>query len=183
MSAAIRGTAGLVALALAFGMARASSERVPVAPARVLHVDGAGLDAGWYGADTVGDTLALAGARFGAPPPADAPVLDGDAVRVQDGWVLHEPLPIVVETGLVGRGDIPPQRPPASSDGRAVLAAGGRLALNHATTAELEALPGIGPALAARIVAGRPYRSVDDLDAVRGIGPRTLERLRPWVRP
>jgi competence protein ComEA len=44
-------------------------------------------------------------------------------------------------------------------------------------------LPGIGPALAARIVAGRPYRTVADLDRVRGIGSVKLAALAPLVRP
>lgn len=54
--------------------------------------------------------------------------------------------------------------------------------VNVADVAELTRLPGIGPALAARIVAYReehgPYRSIDDLARVRGIGPATVERLR-----
>lgn len=57
-----------------------------------------------------------------------------------------------------------------------------RLDLNTATPAQLEGLPGIGPALAARIRAARPFRSVDALRDVPGIGPRTLELLRPHVR-
>ncbi|WP_145279804.1 ComEA family DNA-binding protein [Tautonia plasticadhaerens] len=48
--------------------------------------------------------------------------------------------------------------------------------------AELEALPGIGPTLAARIIERRPYRSVEELVEVKGIGLKTLERLRPLVR-
>lgn len=62
----------------------------------------------------------------------------------------------------------------------------GPVDLNAATAAELEALPGIGPALAARIVAWRSangrFTSVDQLDEVSGIGPRVLERLAPRVR-
>ena len=58
-----------------------------------------------------------------------------------------------------------------------------RLDLNLASTGELEGLPGIGPALATRIVEHRrlrgSFRSVEDLLAVRGIGPATLERLKP----
>jgi competence protein ComEA len=42
-------------------------------------------------------------------------------------------------------------------------------------------LPGIGPALARRIIEGRPYRSVDDLERVKGIGKRRLAGLRPLV--
>jgi competence protein ComEA len=53
---------------------------------------------------------------------------------------------------------------------------------NRADEAELRALPGIGPALARRIVDSRrergPFASVDDLRRVKGIGPRTLDRLR-----
>ncbi|MCL4721011.1 MAG: ComEA family DNA-binding protein [Gammaproteobacteria bacterium] len=54
--------------------------------------------------------------------------------------------------------------------------------INTATRAELETLPGIGPALAALIEAGRPYRTVNDLERVKGIGPRTVESLSPYVR-
>ena len=58
--------------------------------------------------------------------------------------------------------------------------------LNTATQAELELLPGIGPALAARIIASRQsdglFEDVDDLDRVPGIGPKTMARLRPLIR-
>jgi competence protein ComEA len=58
--------------------------------------------------------------------------------------------------------------------------------LNTATAAELDALPGIGPVLAGRIVEHRrlhgPFRSVDELLSVHGIGPHLLERLRPALR-
>ncbi|HET6323107.1 MAG TPA: helix-hairpin-helix domain-containing protein, partial [Planctomycetaceae bacterium] len=47
-------------------------------------------------------------------------------------------------------------------------------------------IQGIGDALARRIVADReengPFQSVEDLGRVKGIGPKTLEHLRPWVR-
>jgi competence protein ComEA len=42
-------------------------------------------------------------------------------------------------------------------------------------------LPGVGPALAARIVAARPFAEVDDLRRVRGLRTVLLERLRPLV--
>ena len=56
---------------------------------------------------------------------------------------------------------------------------------NRADAAELASLPGIGPALAQRIVEERargPYKSVDDLLRVNGIGEKTLAKLRPRMR-
>ena len=55
---------------------------------------------------------------------------------------------------------------------------------NRADARALEVLPGIGPARAAAIVAERaraPFRSVDELTRVAGIGPVTLERVAPWL--
>ena len=58
--------------------------------------------------------------------------------------------------------------------------------LNSATVADLDALPGVGPVTAARILEWRAahgrFASVDQLREVSGIGARTFERLRPHVR-
>lgn len=57
-----------------------------------------------------------------------------------------------------------------------------RINLNTASAAELELLPRIGPALSRRIVEDRtangPFRTIEDLDRVRGIGPRTVLNIR-----
>lgn len=91
--------------------------------------------------------------------------------------------------GLPARPTGPARRltaelPSAPAAGRGTHAATEPLDLNEATPAELERLPGIGPALAGRIVAQRteaPFRRVDELERVPGIGPALLERLRPLV--
>jgi competence ComEA-like helix-hairpin-helix protein len=54
------------------------------------------------------------------------------------------------------------------------------LDLNTASKKELQSIKGIGPVLAERIIAGRPYRTVDDLLKVKGIGPKKLENIRPY---
>jgi competence protein ComEA len=64
-----------------------------------------------------------------------------------------------------------------------------RADLNHADLAELRQLPGVGDSLARRIEDHRrrygPFEDVDDLRRVSGVGPATVELLRPrvWVEP
>ncbi len=63
--------------------------------------------------------------------------------------------------------------------------AGGVVNVNTATVEQLQLLPRVGPALAGRIVefreANGPFESIDELVAVRGIGEKSLEKLRPHV--
>ncbi len=66
------------------------------------------------------------------------------------------------------------ERPPPDTNGP--------VNINTATAAELDALPGIGPALAGRVVDWRArkgrFHSIQDLEAVPGIGPALVGRLR-----
>lgn len=79
--------------------------------------------------------------------------------------------------GAVYCVDRVPPAPPLSDERHARL-----IDLNSATPAELELLPRIGPALAGRIVQDRetngPFKSLDDLQRVKGIGPITVQRLK-----
>ncbi|MFL5538234.1 MAG: ComEA family DNA-binding protein [Longimicrobiaceae bacterium] len=88
-------------------------------------------------------------------------------------------------------GPASPLAPPETTPSPAVPAAGpagadGVVDLNRASAEELQRLPGIGPALAARIVAWRtahgPFRSPGELVQVPGIGSKTATRLQPLVR-
>ena len=65
------------------------------------------------------------------------------------------------------------------------VAADGKVNLNTADAATLETLPGVGPAMAARIIAWRDanggFGAIDDLRSITGIGERTFAELEPLV--
>lgn len=156
------------------------STSTAVVPPIVVHVAGHVLAPGVYtvppGARVVDAVRAAGGADASAQPDAinlAQPLHDGDRVYVP---------------GADDSSGVPAGVTPAA--GAAVVPGGteapaGPLDLNTATEQQLDALPGVGPSTAAAIVAHRqangPFASVDDLDAVRGIGPTKLEALRGLV--
>ncbi|MGI9172962.1 MAG: helix-hairpin-helix domain-containing protein [Chthoniobacterales bacterium] len=77
-------------------------------------------------------------------------------------------------------------RPTIATPPRAVVSAPvpekteGKLDVNTATLTELDKLPGIGPVLAGRILAARPFKSAEELRRVQGIGKKKYEKLRPY---
>lgn len=81
---------------------------------------------------------------------------------------------------------VPPAAPAkAAADSVVQAAQAGPIDLNRATETDLKRLPGIGPKIAARILAYRdehgPFATVDALAKVSGIGPRTVAKLKPLV--
>lgn len=128
----------------------------------VVQVDGAVQRPGIYRLPT-GARAADAVQAAGGPSPVADPSGINLARQLRDG----------------DRLTIPPRSAAPS------VSAGRRAALNTATEAELESLPGIGPVLARRIVDHRrhhgPFARLEDLLQVEGIGPKLLERLRPLV--
>ncbi len=137
-----------------------------------------------YASARVNDVIAAAGG-----PQADADLERVDrAAIVRDGQRIYVP--------RVGQKEIPqvlePNGESADQPGLASSkeAPGGssipkRVDLNHASSSELEALPGVGPATAQAILAYRhdhgSFQQVDDLANVKGIGPAKLANLRPHV--
>ena len=116
----------------------------------------------------VADAVDAAGGLLPGTDPASVNL----AALVTDGQQIAVGVP-----GVVGS-------PSTSPDGGGA-GGGGPVDLNTATAQELDALPGIGPVLAQRIVAHRdeqgPFRSVDQLDDVPGIGPTIFAELAELV--
>jgi competence protein ComEA len=142
----------------------------PAAGAVVVDVVGAVRRPGLYRlreGDRIADAVARAG---GTTRKADleqvnlaAPVADGEQVVV-------------------------PRRGPGGASAPAGAATpAGPVHLSTATVEQLDALPGVGPVTAQKIVAYRQehgaFRSVDELDAIPGIGPARLDQLRGLVAP
>ncbi len=143
----------------------------PQAPATgiLVHVAGAVRRPGLY--------EMAAGARV-----ADAIELAGGPRRVADLDVLNlaEVLIDGAKIEVPRRGAAPTPAAPAAPSGST-----GLVSLNNADVAALEMVPGIGPVKAAAIVEFRAriggFDSIEQLLDVDGIGPATLESLRPYV--
>ncbi|GIU96959.1 MAG: competence protein ComEA [Actinomycetota bacterium] len=116
------------------------------------------------------DAIERAGGPTGR---AFLPALNLAATLVDGQQVL---VPREGDQGAPGAGPAAPGAPGA---------AGPLVNVNTADAAALETLPGIGEVLAGAIIQYRtehgPFRSVDELEDVSGIGPATLEKLRPLV--
>lgn len=157
------------------GSGASRSEPAPIAtsaPPRVVAVHLAGAVA------RPGVHMLADGSRvIDAVNAAGGPLADADVARVNLAAKLIDGTRIYVPRV----GELAP--PGETGDGAAGPA--GPVNLNQATADQLDALPGIGPATAAAIVNYRrdngPFRSVDELVAIRGIGPARLEELRSLV--
>ena len=149
----------------------------------VVHVSGAVKQAGVYRlapASRVADAIEQAG---GATENADLDALNL-AEPLQDGQKIHVPRKGEVSAPAVA--SVAPSRSPRSAPQAAATATTQfPINLNTATADQLEAIPGIGPVLAQRIIEYRQtrgrFQSVDELLEVRGIGPKRLESMRPYV--
>ncbi|RAN74328.1 hypothetical protein B5P43_29120 [Bacillus sp. SRB_336] len=156
----------------------------------VVHVAGAVRHPGVYALPAGSRIQQALGAAGGALPDGVPDALNLAAAAV-DGTQILVPTREQVRAGTAGTGT--GGAASAGSGGTGATApgqgpagnAGALLNLNTATAEQLDALPGVGPVLAARVVAWRtdhgPFTSVDELDAVSGIGPKLLSNIRPLV--
>lgn len=119
----------------------------------------------------VADALHAAG---GFTPDADVNAVN-QAELLWDGAQVHVP---AMDAGIA---EPSAGVSGASRSGGMVIDVGGKLDLNSATLEELQGLPNIGEHRAQAILDGRPYASVEDLERVSGIGPKTVEQLRELV--
>lgn len=145
-----------------------------------VHVNGAVARPGVYTLDAnsrVIDALAAAGGLL----PTAADDIVNQAALLRDGQQVYVPTRgTPVPQGLVPAGQAAP-----SSKGAATVAPSGPVNLNRATAEELDSLPGIGPALAARIIEYRqkigPFQRPEDLKKVSGIGDKLFESLKERI--
>jgi competence protein ComEA len=179
---------GALALALALALANrvlrnaGTAYEAPVAhasgtapavrrPLVVVDVVGAVRRAGVYRlpqGSRIGDALARAG---GATRKAELDLVNL-AAPLADGSQIIVPVRTGAAHGAGGGGSSAPAGP---------------VHLNSATEADLDALPGVGPVTAQKILDFRQHHgafgSVDELDAIPGIGPKRLDQLRELVAP
>jgi competence protein ComEA len=152
------------------------ADRPPAGDAPVVYVAGEVVHPGVYrlrAGDRAGDAIASAGGVDSRAKPWSvnlaAPLRDGDEIYVP----------------RIGEEPAPPAKRTRRS--RASPEPAGDVDVNRAGAAELGGVPGIGRAVAARIVELRdregPYASLDELLDVGGMTAARLERARPFLRP
>jgi len=143
----------------------------------VVHVSGAVANPGLYELPPDSRVVDAVEAAGGLAPDANDSAVNL-AAKLQDGQKIH--LPYTGESSSLseaqdpaGSGSVEGQAPPEIVD------------VNSADEQALCTLPSIGPVRAKAIIAYRekngPFRSLEDLLAVPGIGQATLEQIEPWV--
>ena len=130
-------------------------------------------------ASIIADAITAAGG-----PAADAdldrvnkavPLMDGMQVYVPHEAEAAAPLPVDPIPAKAAAAPLTEISAAGASPG------GAAVDINTATLAELDTLPGVGPATAQRIIDARPYSAIEDLMRVKGIGQATFDKLKERI--
>jgi competence protein ComEA len=169
---------------------QAAAPVAPPVPLLVVHVAGAVSNPGVYRLDPearVSDAIAAAGGALpeGAPDVLNlaARLADGDKVYVYTRKEVEaqstQAPPAAARSATVGPAASTADRGTASGG---ATASGAKVSVNTATVEQLDAVPSITPTVAKAIVEYRtkngPFKRLDDLDNVKGIGSATLAKIR-----
>jgi competence protein ComEA len=147
-----------------------SSPVAAAAPALIVDVQGAVVNPGVHSVPAgsrVADAIAAAGGYSTEVDIAAAAVALNLAEHLVDGQKIHVP----------ARGEVVPFPVDATQPPNG----GGLIDINHATQVELESLPGIGPVTAEKIIAARPFATIDELDGRDVVGPSVMEQIRDLI--
>jgi competence protein ComEA len=150
--------------------AEPSAAGATAGPALIVDVQGAVVSPGVHtvpAGGRVADAIAAAGGYSTQVDIAAAAVALNLAEHLVDGQKIHVPARGEVVTLPVGATE-----PPAG---------GGLIDINHASQEQLESLPGIGPVTAAKIIAARPFATIDELDSRGVVGPSVIEQIRDLI--
>jgi competence protein ComEA len=167
------------------GGAAATDVVIARGPAKriVVHVAGAVRRPGVYrlaDGQRIADAVRRAG---GGTRGADLDAINL-AAKARDGVQVLVPREVAVPAAGAAAATATPAG--GATAGAGALATGAVIDLNAATAEQLETLDGVGPATSAKILQYRtehgPFRSVDDLEQIPGIGPKKLAAMRPRVR-
>ncbi|MBN1289847.1 MAG: helix-hairpin-helix domain-containing protein [Actinobacteria bacterium] len=138
-----------------------------------VHVTGEVVKPGLYEVEE-GSRVSDAVNKAGGPTPGASLESINLAARVKDGTQIIVPPVAVAVDGAAEQGGTVQQ-----------TAKSNLVNINSADEHQLDELPGIGPSYAARIIEYRkengPFSSIDELQNVKGIGPRTIEQIEGLV--
>lgn len=156
----------------------------------IIHVTGAVAKPGVYELP-VGSRVIDAVNKAGPTGEADLDVLKL-ATQVIDGQTIYVPVKsAAAQPGAVGTGPpaaavvAAPVMSSSAGAGSSTQQTGGKVNINTADQAQLDTLPGIGPAYAQRIIQYReingPFKTIEDIKQVSGIGDKRFEQLKDLI--